>query len=192
MRPGVTELVMRDLASGRERVLASGVHLTHDTLSFSPDGRRVAFEATGPKAGLDVRAHVVDLDSGAIREVPAPEGCRYRTPQFLPRSDLLAVVEECWPPGPDGRRAPDYRLVLVEPARGEVRRTVHDPPTDHTLIHYRFDTSGEHTLFTLVTPIGSGRYQVNAHRLSLTDGSSHVLYPNQLPEVSGLVGAVTW
>jgi hypothetical protein len=89
-----TQLILRDVASGAERVLVdegvSGIRV--DRLEYAPDGTRLAFEANGQR---DVAT--ISVQGGAPKVVAAAStsksgyGTRYADPTWSPDSNGLAI-----------------------------------------------------------------------------------------------------
>jgi hypothetical protein len=190
------DVVLRDLATGDERTIATGDGVYASAgpttaarrVSFSPDGRRVAFEATAQEQ-WETEVRVVDLATNAVHVVPAPSGCRYDQPQFVRGSGRLAVHEDCQPlaelDGLDrihqltwwlGHANVGGRVVLVDPVTGGVERVVIAVPEQDRVPAFAFDASGRHVLYEHGVRFYGG-YETGVYRLSLADGVSRRLYP---------------
>ncbi|HVP76090.1 MAG TPA: S9 family peptidase [Gaiellaceae bacterium] len=136
------DVVVRDLQSGKERTFELGGYCA--VAGISPDGRRVAVEKLGSRAG-DSDLYVLDTASGEIAHAtPHEEAAEHHTPLWLGDSlvyatnagrdtvavvrDGDAVVESPW----DLECAADDagRSVLVHANEdGYSRLTLHDPET---------------------------------------------------------------
>jgi hypothetical protein len=82
--PIVGELVLLDLRSGEAVPVPGGTNAS--TAAFSPDGRSLAVQRTSGSGGLAV----VDLSSGAVRELPA-DGALAGPSAWSPDGHLLAL-----------------------------------------------------------------------------------------------------
>jgi hypothetical protein len=192
---GPVDLVVRDLASGNERVVFRGDRLNEPALSFSSDGRRIAFDTTVATVA-DTVVKIVDTDTRAVRTVPLPGPCRYRLPQFVPSSDLLAVREDCRRDPVSGQPEPvdqdvrwlaegavGGRLVVADPATGQIQRSILDIDGDTSVQWYQFDGRGRNVLYYVVRD-----RRPDLHRLSLDDGVSQPVYPQPQPPATRVNG----
>jgi hypothetical protein len=192
---GPVDLVVRDLASRTERVVFRGDRLNEPALSFSSDGRRIAFDTTVATVA-DTVVKIVDTATRAVRTVPVPGPCRYRLPQFVPSSDLLALREDCRRDPVSGQPDPidqdvrwlaegavGGRLVLVDPATGEMRRSILDIDDDTTVQWYQFDSRGRNVLY-----FGVRDHLPDLRRLSLDAGASQPVYPQPQPRATRVDG----
>lgn len=142
---GRDRLVVRDLASGRERVLGSTATgsgapsgsgpASVRSLSWSPDGTRLAFElvTTTPSASeggtRQSSIRVLTLDSAAAvdgaRALAPPPGLSWVAPRFL-ASGRLAAAES---PTVAGKPSPGFALVVVDAESGAVTRRIDVGPS---------------------------------------------------------------
>lgn len=115
-------------------------------LSWSPDGRRIAFQLAF-EDGTEVRVLDVASGSGSLqggsRPVPASGDLRMlAAPTFRPGSGLLAVVDR---PGLDPDARQQWRILTVEADSGAVRDVLVE--TDRAVAALDFDPTGEHLLY---------------------------------------------
>jgi hypothetical protein len=153
----VAELRVRDLRTGRERVWRGGAdpgpNLVLQSLSWSPDGRRLAYTAglccTGV-AGfrvLDPAAPGADYLAPASRGEAAgtPDAdyaCFLVAPGYRGATGELAAVRVCV--DQTGRRPGTSGVVRVDPGTGAVLGDLFALPGDDPDARLAFDASGDH------------------------------------------------
>jgi len=131
---GLGDLVVKDMGSGKERVLAEAGH--YASPRFSPDNRLIAYEKrragriTDPTNSLESGIYVVDLSDGRTTRVSTSG----RKPHFAKDSQRLYLVEHV-----DGKLALTSRPIeggdRLTHARGELASD------------FEIDPSGEWILF---------------------------------------------
>jgi hypothetical protein len=166
--PIVGDLVVLDLESGEDVLVPGGANTS--TAAFSPDGRRLAVQRTSGSGGLAV----VDLASGAVRELPAG-GSLAGPAAWSPDGRLLALSGSSGISfvDPAGSGAP---LALDHPAPDGIlgwtgSREVavfEEPDADHAAIS-AYGLDGTARQLTAVGDVGSygiGRLQLASGLLS--------------------------
>lgn len=156
-RAGPQEVVLVDMETGVSRVLAGhqwdaleDIHTDGRALSFSPDGRWLAF--TGEKEQRDF-LYLYDLKRDRLRRVRTPFE-QIRSPVFHPSENKLVIV---------GMKNGTNDLYEITP-RGKVLRRLTDSPADESDPAYSPD--GKTLAFSLEVPAGE-KYERDLAALDL-------------------------
>jgi TolB protein len=84
-------IMLTDLASGAQRILASAAGIEHTTPAISPDGRTLVY-ARGSESGTDLYAQA--LEGGAPRRITVGRGRASAQPSFSPDGQRLAFMSD--------------------------------------------------------------------------------------------------
>jgi hypothetical protein len=141
-----TEVVVRALASGEQRVWTIPPGMSVEELQLSPDGTQLAYLLRREPNAFPPSLHLLPLNGTTTvtqgRDLPALGDCPMSNPRFAGGGRLLAVGSRCSPNGPL-----EYQLVDYDLATGQV---VSSTPLalPGEIFNLDVDRSGRHVIIT--------------------------------------------
>jgi dipeptidyl aminopeptidase/acylaminoacyl peptidase len=149
----LSQIWVIDLESKKAVKMTSGAFTVRGAPSWSPDGTKLAFDATPTTMARDERrdAFVVDVNTKALDAITTAHNAE-STPQFSPDGKTLAftLIDDEWPPHKDGiapRTIRNAHLVTFDVASRKVN--------DHAVASFdvspgapRWSPDGQHLWFS--------------------------------------------